>query len=88
MKWSILLKITILQEIPKDKDNGLLVYNKEMFDAADVPYPTDDWTWEDLADASKKIHDETGKYGFMAYNDDQLGYWCFALLRASGLWTL
>ena len=67
-----------LYGVPKDKDNGLLVYNKEMFDAADVPYPTDDWTWEDLADASEKIHDETGKYGFMAYNDDQLGYWCFA----------
>ena len=48
-----------------------------MFDAAGVSYPTDDWTWEDLADASKKIHDKTGKYGFMAYNDDQLGYWCF-----------
>ena len=23
------------------------------------------------------IYDATGKYGFMAYNDDQLGYWCF-----------
>ena len=67
-----------LYGVPKDKDNGLLVYNKEMFDAADVPYPTDDWIWEDLVDASRKIHDETGKYGFMAYNDDQLGYWCFA----------
>ncbi len=67
-----------LYGVPKDKDNGLLVYNKEMFDAADVPYPTDDWTWEDLTDASRKIHDKTGKYGFMAYNDDQLGYWCFA----------
>ncbi len=66
-----------LYGVPKDKDNGLLVYNKEMFDAAGVPYPTDDWTWEDLTDASRKIYDVTGKYGFMAYNDDQLGYWCF-----------
>ena len=64
--------------VPKDKDNIFLIYNKEMFDAAGVPYPTDDWTWEDLADASQKIYDKTGKYGFMAYNDDQLGYWCFA----------
>ena len=66
-----------LYGVPKDKDNGLLVYNKEMFDAAGVAYPTDDWTWEDLTDASQKIYDATGKYGFMAYNDDQLGYWCF-----------
>ena len=67
-----------LYGVPKDKDNGMLVYNKEMFDAAGVAYPTDDWTWEDLADASQKIYDATGKYGFMAYNDDQLGYWAFA----------
>ena len=67
-----------LYGVPKDKDNGMLVYNKEMFDAADVPYPTDNWTWEDMAEVSQKIYDATGKYGFMAYNDDQLGYWAFA----------
>ena len=63
--------------IPKDKDNVLLVYNKEMFDAAGVAYPTADWTWDDLTDASQKIFDATGKYGYMAYNDEQLGYWNF-----------
>lgn len=67
-----------LYGVPKDKDNGMLVYNKEMFDAAGVAYPTDDWTWEDMTEASQKIYDATGKYGFMAYNDDQLGYWAFA----------
>ena len=67
-----------LYGVPKDKDNGLLVYNKEMFDAAGVAYPTDDWTWDDMVEASQKIYDATGKYGFMAYNDDQLGYWAFA----------
>ena len=63
--------------IPKDKDNVLLVYNKEMFDAAGVAYPTADWTWDDLTDASQKVFDATGKYGYMAYNDEQLGYWNF-----------
>ena len=63
--------------IPKDQDNVLLVYNKEMFDAAGVAYPTDQWTWDDMTDASQKIYDKTGKYGFMAYNDDQMGYWSF-----------
>ncbi len=63
--------------VPKDKDTICLVYNKEMFDAADVDYPTDDWTWDDLTDASQKIYDATGKYGYMAYGDDQLGYWNF-----------
>ena len=63
--------------VPKDKDNGVLVYNKEMFDQAGVAYPNDDWTWDDLVDASQKIYDATGKYGFMAYNEDHLGYWDF-----------
>ena len=66
-----------LYGVPKDKDNLVLVYNKEMFDAAGVAYPTDQWTWDDMTDASQKIYDKTGKYGFMAYNDDQMGYWSF-----------
>jgi multiple sugar transport system substrate-binding protein len=63
--------------VPKDKDNVVLVYNKEMFDAAGVSYPDENWTWDDLTDASQKIYDATGKYGYMAYNDEQLGYWNF-----------
>jgi multiple sugar transport system substrate-binding protein len=63
--------------VPKDKDNIFLVYNREMFDAAGVAYPDDTWTWDDLTAASAQIYDKTGKYGFMAYNDDQMGYWSF-----------
>ena len=63
--------------VPKDKDNIFLVYNKEMFDAAGVAYPDENWTWDDLTAASAQIYDKTGKYGFMAYNDDQMGYWSF-----------
>ena len=66
-----------LYAVPKDKDTVALVYNKEMFDAAGVSYPDESWTWDDLTDASQKIYDATGKYGYMAYGDDQLGYWNF-----------
>ena len=47
--------------VPKDKDNVVLVYNKEMFDAAGVSYPDESWTWDDLTDASQRIYDATGK---------------------------
>ena len=60
--------------VPKDKDNIVLVYNKEMFDAAGVAYPDETWTWDDLTAASAAIFAATGKYGYMAYNDEQLGY--------------
>ena len=59
------------------KDNIVLVYNKEMFDQAGVAYPDENWTWDDMMDASAKIYAATGKYGYMAYNDEQLGYWNF-----------
>lgn len=63
--------------IPKDKDTVCLVYNKEIFDAAGVSYPDESWTWDDLTANSQIIYDKTGKYGYMAYADDQLGYWNF-----------
>ena len=66
-----------LYGVPKDKDNVVLCYNKEMFDAAGVAYPDENWTWDDMVSASESIHAATGKYGFMAYNDDQMGYWNF-----------
>ncbi|MGG4362947.1 sugar ABC transporter substrate-binding protein [Bacillus subtilis] len=30
-------------------------YNKDMFDKAGVPYPSDDWTWDDFLNAAKKL---------------------------------
>ena len=66
-----------LYGVPKDKDNVVLVYNKEMFDAAGVAYPDENWTWDDMISASAQIYEKTGKYGYMAYNDDQMGYWSF-----------
>ncbi len=66
-----------LYGVPKDKDIVGLLYNKELFDAAQVSYPDDTWTWDDLENASKQIYEKTGKYGYMAYSHDQIGYWNF-----------
>lgn len=66
-----------LYGVPKDKDVVCLVYNKDLFDQAGVAYPDDTWTWDNLVTASQEIYDKTGKYGYMAYADDQLGYWNF-----------
>jgi len=35
-------------------------YNPAIFDEAGVPYPTDNWTWDDFAAAARKIHETTG----------------------------
>lgn len=66
-----------LYGVPKDKDIIGLLYNKELFDAAGVAYPDDTWTWDDMESASAQIYEKTGKYGYMAYSHDQIGYWNF-----------
>ncbi len=33
----------------------MVFYNKDMFDDAGVPYPTDDWTYEDFYNIAKKV---------------------------------
>ncbi|AYF97636.1 extracellular solute-binding protein [Protaetiibacter intestinalis] len=46
-------------------DNLSLIYNKTVFDAAGVDYPTEDWTWDDFRDAAKKMTDpSTETYGY------------------------
>lgn len=41
-----------------------LYFNKDLFEEAGVEEPTDDWTWEDLKSAAKKIEEKTGQKGF------------------------
>lgn len=56
---------------PRDYNKVVVCYNKEIFDAAEVPYPTDDWTWtkfqetcEALAAKSSEIMAVTGQQIF------------------------
>lgn len=60
--------------MPWDLAENALFYNKTMFDAAGVAYPTDTWTWDDLRAAAKKLTNitdkvETTKWGFCSSTD-------------------
>jgi multiple sugar transport system substrate-binding protein len=44
---------------PKDFSLMALQYNKDMFDAAGLDYPTADWTWDDLRAASEALTGQT-----------------------------
>lgn len=45
----------------------LLFYNKDLFDKAQVAYPTADWTWQDELAAAKKLTDaKAGVWGSFA----------------------
>ncbi len=41
--------------LPKDHDTIAMIYNKAIFDQYGVDYPTDNWTYEDMYAAAKKI---------------------------------
>jgi multiple sugar transport system substrate-binding protein len=46
-------------------DNISLIYNKTVFDAAGVEYPTEEWTWDDFRDAAAALTDPaTQTYGY------------------------
>lgn len=61
--------------IPKDFDTIGLWYNKKLFDEAGIAYPNENWTWNDLLAAAKKLtNSEKGVYGFGAPLDLQQGF--------------
>jgi len=59
--------------IPKDFNTLGMFYNKDLFDAAKVAYPTDSWTWIDMQNAAKSITNLTDPknpvYGFCDPSD-------------------
>ncbi len=59
-----------LYGLPKDFTPRAFFYNKKLFDEAGLPYPTNDWTWDDLVDMAKKLTKGEGveaQYGFYTY---------------------
>ncbi|HSM57372.1 MAG TPA: ABC transporter substrate-binding protein [Candidatus Sulfomarinibacteraceae bacterium] len=49
---------------PKDFSTLGLIYNEDLFDAAGVEHPTEDWTWDDLQSAAEQLTNaDEGVYG-------------------------
>jgi multiple sugar transport system substrate-binding protein len=63
-----------LYGLPKDFDTNGVWYNKAMFDAAGVSYPSADWTWDDFRKTAKALTKD-GHWGVAAPIDYQGGYY-------------
>lgn len=63
-----------LYGLPKDFDTNAVWYNKALFDAAGVDYPSADWTWDDFR-ATAKALTGNGVWGVAAPIDYQGGYY-------------
>jgi len=73
--------------MPRDFQTIVLFYNKDMFDAAGVAYPTASWTWEDLRTAAKKLALDKNGDGTI----DQYGFscdlWDMELCWSEAIWS-
>ncbi len=50
--------------LPSSFSDVVLYYNADLFDAAGLDYPTNDWTWADEQDAAEKLTDAAaGQWG-------------------------
>ncbi len=62
-------------------------FNKDLFDAAGVPYPQEGWTWNDLLDAAQRLtlRDESGRttqWGFLCAS--WIDFWRLFILQNGG----
>lgn len=71
-----------LYAIPQGIQVDVLYYNKDMFDAAGVDYPTDQWTLNDLAEAAVKLTNDE-HFGF-AIPPNNMRYGWYPLIRQFG----
>ena len=57
--------------LPRDIQPGVMYYNKDMFDAAGVPYPDETWTWDDVIEYGQQLTQDTDGDG----TTDQYALW-------------
>ncbi len=72
--------------LPRDFQTVVLFYNKDMFDAAKVAYPTANWTYDDLQAAAKALtvigsDGKVSQFGF--YADP----WDMELIWGEAIWA-
>lgn len=65
--------------LPKGYTPMVVVYNKTLFDRAGLPYPTDDWTWDDFLRVAKALTRDTD-------GDGKIDQWGAAYDRRVFLW--
>ena len=75
-----------LLALPKGWTPMLIAYNKDLFDRAGVPYPRDDWTWEEFRRTARALTRDTDGDGAA----DQWGFWLDrrVFLWIASLWSL
>ena len=71
----------------RDYNPICLWYNKDVFDKYGVDYPTNDWTWDDLEEAARKltVKSADGEYECFGFNAQSWEYAMLSTLQSDGL---
>jgi len=68
--------------------NGLntygIAYDVDMFNEAGVALPTENWTWDDYAEAARKIHEYTGNFGTSGFTSSEFIAGCSTYIGQQG----
>jgi multiple sugar transport system substrate-binding protein len=73
--------------MPRDFQTVVLFYNKDMFDAANVAYPTADWTYDDLRAAAKSLTLDTNNDGTIEQWGFTSDLWDMELFWSEAIWS-
>jgi multiple sugar transport system substrate-binding protein len=76
--------------VPSVASPEVVFYNKDMFDAAGVAYPSEDWTWDDLRQAAMQLtRDENNRSPLDAdFDPNNIKQWGFnANPGGLGIWA-
>lgn len=68
---------------PKEFSTLALIYNKTLFDAAEIAHPTDAWTWDDLRSAATALTNPEARVAGLALNPD-FSRWLAFVYAAGG----
>ena len=62
---SIFSRGSAVYALPRGYTPLVVVYNKDLFDRAGIPYPRDDWTWDDFLRIAKRLTRDTDGDGMI-----------------------
>jgi len=72
-----------LYAFPQNWVAPVMFFNKDMFDEADIDYPSADWTWDDFKAAAKALTKDTNADG----TPDQWGFWLYGRYAHVDTWV-
>lgn len=73
-----------LYAIPRDISNLVIFYNKNLFDKKQVPYPAEDWTFEEFLKTAQKLTDKNC-FG-ISFEEDPLYYLPYLMSNGGGFY--